>query len=153
MKGIVVDIATRYHANIKIKTEKKEVNITTKSEQAQRFVLPEDTKIVAIKVTPRRWYLRGILASFSNGNVTDESWSCADSSSCQQSFQDCNSSAWKKAEIMTNPPDRPREIASSAKWIWIRESYRYNFWCKRTFGKFKYCASSSSISTEHITHY
>ena len=134
MKGIVVDIAiSRGSGSTWANTSKKEIEINVRSKQAHRFVYPEDTKTVTIKAQGRN---KGIFASFSNGIVTDESWTC-----CSDVSGPCHSDyEWENASIVTNASfRRPQEIASNAKWIWISNSRARSVWCKRTFGKFKCC--------------
>ena len=132
MKGIVVDIAILGGSGSTwVNTSKKQIEINVRSKQAHRFVWPKDTKTVTIKAQGRN---KGILASFSNGIVTDESWSCC--SHVSGSYH--SDHEWENASIVTNASfGRPQEIASNAKWIWISNSGARNVWCKRTFGKFK----------------
>ena len=107
---------------------------------SQRLILPGDTKVVTIKgnnpVT-----IGGILASFSNGVVTDGTWQCSDVSSCA-SVECENSVKWQDAQTYgvneNNPPPWKRRIAdieSTAKWIWVDDKYARRVWCKKTLGK------------------
>ncbi len=100
MKGIIADITIKKHGSLEMETKPKAKKVITVNEklcsQPQRFVLPEDTQVVTMKAR-NRYALSRILASFSNGYVTDELWSCADSSSCDASTDDCPSLKWNNA--------------------------------------------------------
>ena len=64
---------------------------------ARRFTLPADTKVVTIKGGNDPNNIGGILASFSNGVLTDGTWQCADVSSCA-SVECENSVTWQDAQ-------------------------------------------------------
>jgi hypothetical protein len=139
MKGIIVDVAVRNGTGInKIWIDAD--NSETISTEAKRFVLPEDTKSVTIEAS---CFLGGcgILASLSNGIVTNESWSCANSSCCDGSPWNCSHHLeWEKASISETRTDYELQgIASNAKWIWIDDFSAENVYCRRNFGKFKFC--------------
>ena len=112
-------------------------------EVAQRFTLPADTKVVTIKGGNDPGNVGGILASFSNGVVTDDTWQCADMSLCTTGK--CESPVtWQDAQTYgvngeTNRPwhgqGRFQEIESTAKWIWVNNSLATRVWCNKTFGK------------------
>ncbi len=147
MKGIIADITIDDSGSMEMETKTKPKEVITVNEklcsQPQRFVLPEDTQVVTMKARDHHAVGR-ILASFSNGYVTDESWSCADSSSCDGSTDDCPSLKWNNAstfgkndESSTTSRKHHIEIASNAQWIWISSSSATSVWCKRTFSKFK----------------
>ena len=66
--------------------------------ETEIFALSKDTKVVTIKGDNDPGSVGGILASFSNGVVTDGTWQCADMSSCTTT--DCeNSVTWEGAKI------------------------------------------------------
>ena len=104
-----------------------------------RFALPGDTKVVIIKGDNGRGSPGGILASFSNGVVTDDTWQCADMSSCATT--ECeNSVTWQGAKTYgvnkNNPTWKTRPyIDSTAQWIWVNSSSAERVWCKKTFCK------------------
>ena len=108
-----------------------------------RFTLPGDTKVITIKAhnDPGPDDKGGLLASFSNHVVTDESWQCADMSSCTSAY--CESVAtWQQAKryginhASPSPWNRKMsEIADTAQWIWVTDSIAKRVWCKKTFGK------------------
>ena len=107
--------------------------------KTDRFPLPGDTKVVTIKGDNTLGGVGAILASFSNGVVTDGTWQCADMSSCTTT--ECeNSVTWQGAKtfgVNTNHPTwntRPY-IASTAQWIWVDNKYAKIVWCKKTFSK------------------
>ena len=104
----------------------------------RRLVLPKSTQSVTIKVRKYSDQKVGILASLSNGNVTDGSWSCADSTTCNWNSNHCSSVTWENASVVSALTRLP-EIASKAQWIWISHHSPTNVWCKKTFGKFQYC--------------
>ena len=65
--------------------------------KTDRFALPRDTKVVTIKGDNDPEDVGAILASFSNGVVTDGTWQCADMSSCTTT--ECeNSVIWQAAK-------------------------------------------------------
>ena len=107
----------------------------------RRLVLPNNTQSVTIKVRKYSNQKVGILASFSNGNVTDGSWRCVNSTTCNWESNSCSSVMWESASVVRNSavstPARYPEIASNAKWIWISYHPPANVWCKKTFGKFQ----------------
>ena len=143
MKGIVVDMAVRHCESVEIERDANiHVETIEKANWPQRLVLPRDTQCVTIKVSNCFEQNAGILASFSNGNVTDGSWKCTDSTSCDWETQNCSSDAWKDASVVANngahsTSTKFQEIASNAQWIWISHSLSISVWCKKTFGKFK----------------
>ena len=114
-------------------------NLKTGWDQTEKFALPGDTKVVTIK-GDNPGNVGGILASFSNGVVTNGTWQCADMSSCTTT--ECeNSVTWQGAKTYgingENPPPwytRPY-IDSTAQWIWVDNQYAGRVWCKKTFGK------------------
>ena len=106
--------------------------------KTERFALPGDTKVVTIK-GDNAGGPGGILASFSNGVVTDGTWQCADMILCATT--DCeNSVTWQGAKtygVNTNHPTwntRPY-IDSTAQWIWVDNNEATRVWCKKRFGK------------------
>ena len=120
-----------------VDTEEKH-NLKTGWEETERFILAGDTKVVTIK-GDNTGGPGGILASFSNGVVTNGTWQCADMRSCTAT--DCeNSVTWQDATtygVNTNHPiwnTRPY-IDSTAQWIWVDNQFAGRVWCKKTFGK------------------
>ena len=146
MKGIIVDITIDNSGSLETEAKpkaKKVITVNGDWKQPERFVLPEDTQVVTIKAHNSE-FVGGILASFSNGYVTDESWSCADSSSCDDASDNCPSLKWKNASTFGKNDGSPTpwglqgrmKISSRAQWIWISSVLATSVWCKRTFGKF-----------------
>ena len=112
-------------------------NLETDWWETERFILPGDTKVVTIK-GDNSGGPGAILASFSNGVVTDGTWQCADMSSCTTT--ECeNSVTWQGAKtygINGKKPWNTRPyIDSTAKWIWVDNISATRVWCKKTFGK------------------
>ena len=112
--------------------------------RAEKIILPGNTKTVTIKArNPSD--VGGILASFSNGVVTDESWQCADMSSCHSAC--CESDPnWRQALSYgsNNKNTDPwgthlrkaiPEIEPKAQWIWVSDRYAKRVWCKKSFSK------------------
>ncbi len=146
MKGIIVDITIDDSGSMEMetKTKPKEVILVNGNWRLpERFVLPEDTQVVTIKAH-NHVFVGGILASFSNGYVTDESWNCAYKTTCDDSSNSCPNLQWnnattflKKYAHSTTWVSGRIKFASSAQWIWISSASATSVWCKRTFGKFK----------------
>jgi hypothetical protein len=116
--------------------------------EAESFTLPGNTKYVIIKALNDPGNVGGILASFSNGVVTDESWECANMSSHESG--NCGSEPkWHKAKEYgpNNKTISPwgthltylnktiSEIEPRAQWIWITNASATSVWCKKTFSK------------------
>ena len=105
---------------------------------SQRLILPGNTKGVTIEaINPGN--VGGILASFSNGVLTDATWQCADMSSCIT--VECeNSVKWQSAKPYGVNGEHPwtiklNEIESTAQWIWVDDDDATRVWCNKTFGK------------------
>ena len=119
-------------------------NLKTGWNQTERFALPGDTKVVTIKGDNGSGTQGGILASFSNGVVTDGTWQCADINSCTTT--DCeNSVTWQGAKTYGINGENPlpwnrklNDIDSTAQWIWVDNQFAGRVWCKKTFGKSPY---------------
>ena len=109
--------------------------------ETEQFTLPRDTKVVTIKGGDIGG-VGAILASFSNGVVTDGTWQCANINSCTTT--ECeNSVAWQDATTYGVNGDKPspwnrkiNDIKSTAQWIWVDNKSAARVWCKKTFGKF-----------------
>jgi hypothetical protein len=111
---------------------------------AKNFVIPGDTKYVKIKAN-NAGHVGGILASFSNGVLTDESWECADMSSCNS--KNCDSKPkWRQAVSygLNNKTIWPwgtffkkavHGIERKARWIWVADRYAKSVWCMKSFSK------------------
>ena len=109
--------------------------------ETEKFTLPGDTKFVTIKGCDIGG-IGAILASFSNGVVTDSTWQCADMSSCTTT--ECeNSITWQDATTYGVNGDKPspwktkmNDIELTAQWIWVDNKLAKRVWCKKTFAKF-----------------
>ena len=109
-------------------------------EVSDQLTLAGNTKVITIKGS-NTGYEGGILASFSNGVLTDGTWQCADMSSCA-SIECENSVTWQDAQTYGVNENNPRpwnrripDIGSTAQWIWVNDKYARKVWCKKTFGK------------------
>ena len=108
-------------------------------EVSQRLILPGNTKGVTIEAI-NSGNVGGILASFSNGVVTDATWQCANMSPCT-TVQCENSVTWQNATTYgvnndsTKPWKRRADIELTAQWIWVDDDDATRVWCKKTFGK------------------
>ena len=113
----------------------------------QHFILPSDTRNVTIKAyNPGN--VGGILASFNNNVVTNDSWECADVKDCGSSCDDGSyQPAWKRAVTYGRNDDtttiwykakngKLNKIESNAQWIWVANSWATNVWCRKTFCKY-----------------
>ena len=116
-------------------------DLTRDWKKTDRFALPGGTKVVTIKGDNRPVSSGGILASFSNGVVTDGTWQCADMIMCTTT-QCGNSVTWQGAKTYGINGENPHpwntilnDINSTAQWIWVDDSYATRVWCKKTFGK------------------
>ena len=120
---------------IDAKLETLELNMKEES-ASRRLILPKNTQVLAINVTGNHILeCRGILASFSNGIVTDGSWKCVGNKPKSSSS---GNGAWNTLASVGGPNNDPehREISSNAQWIWIRNSPDKTIYCEKTFGKF-----------------
>ena len=118
----------------------KEHSLKTNWKKTERFTLPGDTKDVTIK-GDNSGGPGAILASFSNGVVTDGTWQCADMSLCTLTEYE-NSVTWQGATIYAVNGDTlspwkisMKDIESTAHWIWVVNASAESVWCKKTFGK------------------
>ncbi len=112
---------------------------------AQNIALPGNTKYVIIKAHNDPGYVGGILASFSNGVVTNESWQCANMRSCDsdcegnpewlpaESYGPKDSNPWRS--VLKNTNRNISEIKQTAKWIWVKDAKATSVWCRKTFSK------------------
>ena len=120
----------------------EEHNLSTQWWGTERFILPGDTRVVTIKGDNDPGNVGAILASFSNGVVTDGTWQCADMSSCTTT--ECEHSVtWQDAKTYGVNGDNPgpwnakiNDIELAAQWIWVNNKFARRVWCKKTFCKF-----------------
>ena len=90
--------------------------------RSSTFAVSAGTQVVGIKCID--WHaVGGILASFSTGEVTDDSWQCStEASTGWASPEFVPTPAWKQATVIGNNGVRPwgkrPGISESAKWIW-----------------------------------
>ena len=144
-KGITVDINIDDSGRL-ITDTGKNCSVDEHWKTTQRFTLPSDTKSVTIKGR-NPGGAGGILASFNNNVVTDDSWECADMKGCGSSCDDGSyQPAWKQAVTYGRNDDattiwyegmngKLNNIESNAQWIWVTDSMATNVWCRKTFCK------------------
>ena len=125
--SIEVDITIDNHGSLMIDNG-EEHNLKSEWWATERFTLPGDIKAVTIKAN-NTGDVGGILASFSNGVLTDSTWKCPDMSSCTTA--ECeNAATWQDATAYgvseNKPPPWKRRLAnieSTAQWIWAINQY------------------------------
>jgi hypothetical protein len=108
------------------------------------FFLPKNTQVVTIKAHTNGRDMGGILASFSNHVVTDETWLCGECTSFNSSLSglECMKNATTFGETGTpsilKPPgyDFSGE-AAKAQWIWVENVTTSHVWCMKEFGKLR----------------
>ena len=112
--------------------------------KAQHFTLSSNT--TSVTITAQKRYLGGgILASFGNDVVTDESWQCADLTSCKNAGCETNPK-WRQAVSFgfnnrtvarwgTFLRKAISGIRSKAQWIWVSDQKAQIVWCMITFSK------------------
>lgn len=93
---------------------------------ATTFHMPGDTRVISVK--GKDWGSQfGILGSFSNGLVTNESWKCSSVLYSGWNSPDFNDQLWPFAKVVGNHGDSPwgfiASIAQTAKWIWTAGQY------------------------------
>ena len=129
MVNISIDGAGRLTTN---SGEKRD--ILCQGLESEQFTLPADTKVVTVKAHNSNGK-GGILASFSNGVVTDKSWQCADMSLCTS--KDCSRATWQSPVTLHKVKRQGKRSikVQSAQWIWASEKTAERVWCRKTFGK------------------
>ena len=93
---------------------------------ATDFVIPGNTKVIAVEATNLGFPPPGILGSSSNGLVTNSSWKCSEHLNLEWNSPDFDDHNWSPAREMKRHDDRPTDgpggyitgIDPSAKWIW-----------------------------------
>ena len=93
---------------------------------AVTYSVPGDTRVIS--VAGQDWAVPfGVLGSFSNGLVTNESWRCSSTLSPGWNSPDFDDQQWPFAVVVGNHGDSPwgfiSGIASKAKWIWTSGQY------------------------------
>ncbi|XP_078352807.1 uncharacterized protein LOC144637621 [Oculina patagonica] len=90
--------------------------------KATNFIIPENTRLISIKAKPERLLHYGILGSFSNGLVTNESWKCTNHFYLGWNIPHLDDSNWPAAVVVAKHGDSPwgtiAGISLTAKWIW-----------------------------------
>ena len=138
-------------------TDEEQV-LNDKWKVSQNLTIAGDKKVVTIKGYNKK-SVGGMLASFSNGVVTDGTWQCANVSLCTNECE--NSVTWKDAKTYglngnkTYPWGNHRtafeEIESTANWIWVNNSLVTKVWCRKTFGKLHKMTCSRQLCVNRNT--
>lgn len=88
---------------------------------ASTFLIPGDTRVISVwRKSTRSQY--GILGSFGNGLVTNESWKCSGNWSNGWNSRDYDDAHWPHAVAVGNHGIIPG-ISKAAKWIWTNSRY------------------------------
>ncbi len=141
--GINVTITIDNSGSLVIDTGENR-NVVCEWQKAEHFTLRGDTKVVTIKAHNDKGLqdVGGILASFSNNVVTDESWNCTDMIMCPRENSDCEGLAnWQPAKTYghnnkkISPWSEISKIKQTAQWIWVENKVAKRVWCRKTFGE------------------
>ena len=88
---------------------------------SKEYVVPGNTRVISVSGIDIKGHF-GILGSFSNGMVTNESWKCEDDEHRGWNSPDFDDSNWPTAVEVATHGDGPwyniTGIALNAKWIW-----------------------------------
>ena len=144
-KSITIDITIDSYGKL-ITDTGENCSVNSDWWTTQHFTLPSDTRSVTIKAHNYPGSPGGILASFNNNVVTDDSWECADVKDCGSSCDNGSyQPAWKPAITYGRNDDtttiwyknkgKLNKIESNAQWIWVTDRMATNVWCRKTFGK------------------
>ena len=94
-----------------------------------KYVISSDSKVISIEGIDHGG-AEGILGSFSNGLLTNESWKCTDVYYPGWHFPDFDDGAWPAAVVVGKYGDQPwgniENINHAAKWIWTADSEHVN---------------------------
>ena len=105
--------------------------------------VPGNTKVVAVMIKDFWGGVGGLLGSFSDGTITDNTWKCTRTYSEQWNLATFDDNAWPAAVATRGQEDvigGPKsDIASNAKWIWAGP-YETNadvviVYCRKKMGK------------------
>ena len=101
------------------------------------FTLPKALQVLVVLATHYSIDAPGILGSFSNGVVTDETWKCTgEPVSSGWGTSDYDDSQWPTAVEYGNntnpalPLWEGQGILPSAKWIWVANRTSGNIYCR-----------------------
>ena len=89
--------------------------------RATDFVIPENTRVISVMAKAVR-FDHGILGSFSNGLVTNESWKCTKDRYLGWNSPHFDDRTWPAAVVLgkhgVSPWGTIAGIGMNAKWIW-----------------------------------
>jgi hypothetical protein len=114
-------------------------------DKPEDFFLPKNTQVVTIKADTNGSEMGGILASFSNHEVTDETWLCGECTSFNSSLSglECMKNATTFGDNGTHSIPKPPSgdfssgEAAKAQWIWVENVTASHVWCMKEFGKLR----------------
>lgn len=117
------------------------VDNTTNSELWQGHV-PDHVSVIAVKCYHQYSYPRGgVIASLSNGFVTDSFWRCSSVEEDDWFSVDYNDTSWETALLLpVNTIAGRNQLPSSARGVWARGNGYY------TAGSTTYCRGRPSIN-------
>ncbi len=134
MENLTVDIIIHSYGSIITDTGKK-YNVGRPWWKPYKFTFPGKTKLVKINANKcSNCIYGGIIASFSNGVVTNNQWDCCPRCPCNQT-----------KEFYFQPNKIPG-IADNAKWIWTKLG-NGSVCCTKEFGKCHYLTKQEKFST------
>ncbi|CAB4040197.1 Hypothetical predicted protein, partial [Paramuricea clavata] len=106
------------------------VATATTGQQASKFTSPADTQNVTIIAAKNPGSsAAGILASFSNGIVTDDSWRCRKDPSNLNKWE--KASTYRRNDLNISWNQAISEIKQNAQWIWVKDLSASRVQCKR----------------------
>ena len=100
----------------------------------ETFTLLSNTTGVVIDAT-NPGNVGAMLASFSNGVVTDESWQCISSSSKSTQPEWPKAATYGRNDGTTSPWGKIDNINETAQWIWTSNRYEKSITCRKSFGE------------------
>ena len=101
-------------------------------DEPEDFVLPGNTRIVTITARTNGSHVGGILASFSNNEVTDKTWRCEETAP-NSTIENATTSE-ENGTLSILGKDFSGD-AANAQWIWVKNTMATHVRCMKTFGK------------------
>ena len=97
------------------------------------YLIPGDTRVISV-LGKDSGVAYGILGSFSNGLVTNESWKCSSDLYPGWNSPDFDDRHWPHAVVVgkhgVSPWHNIPGIAQTAKWIWAAGKYTDKVYCR-----------------------
>ena len=101
-------------------------------DEPEDFVLPGNTRIVTITASTNGSHVGGILASFSNNEVTDKTWRCEETAPYSAIK---NATTFEENGKLSILGEDFSGDAANARWIWVKNTKATRVQCVKTFGK------------------